>query len=81
MQPKTMTETRKWIYIEKSVFLNIGLWTGERNKLKSICLIGKMIIQVIHIFYKTVTIENKDDLQIVMFPNLHISFDELFDLE
>ena len=28
------------------------LWTGERNKLKSICLIGKMIIQVIHIFIK-----------------------------
>lgn len=31
--------------------------------------------------YKTVTAENKEELQIVMFPNLHISFDELFDIE
>lgn len=31
--------------------------------------------------YKTVTEKNKDDLQIVMFPNLKISFDELFDIE
>ena len=31
--------------------------------------------------YKTVTAENKDELQMVMFPNLHISFDELFDIE
>lgn len=29
--------------------------------------------------YKTVTEDNKDDLQIVMFPNLHITFNELFD--
>ena len=31
--------------------------------------------------YKTVTVENKEELQIVMFPNLCISFDELFDIE
>ena len=31
--------------------------------------------------YKTITAENKEELQIVMFPNLHISFDELFDIE
>lgn len=31
--------------------------------------------------YKTVTAENKEELQLVMFPNLHISFDELFDIE
>ena len=31
--------------------------------------------------YKTVTEDNKDELQLVMFPNLKISFDELFDLD
>lgn len=30
--------------------------------------------------YKTVTMENKDDLQLVMFPNLKTDFDELFNL-
>ena len=30
--------------------------------------------------YKTVEEQNKEDLQIVMFSNLQISFDELFDL-
>lgn len=30
--------------------------------------------------YKTVTEENKKDLQFVMFPNLKIDFDELFDI-
>ena len=30
--------------------------------------------------YKTVTAENKEDLQLVMFPNFHITFDELFDI-
>ena len=29
--------------------------------------------------YKTITESNKEELQIVMFPNLKISFDELFD--
>lgn len=29
--------------------------------------------------YNTVTENNKDELQIVMFPNLKITFDELFD--
>ena len=38
------------IYIEKSVFLNTGSWIGERNKSKSICLTGKTMIPVIHIF-------------------------------
>lgn len=28
--------------------------------------------------YKTVTEENKEELQIVMFPNFKIEFDELF---
>lgn len=31
--------------------------------------------------YKIVTLENKEELQIVMFPDLHISFDELFNIE
>lgn len=31
--------------------------------------------------FKKVTEENKDELQLVMFPNLHISFDELFNIE
>lgn len=31
--------------------------------------------------YKTVTEANKEELQIVMFPNLKITFDELFQLE
>lgn len=31
--------------------------------------------------YKTITTENKEELKLVMFPNLHISFDELFDIE
>lgn len=30
--------------------------------------------------YKSVTEANKEELQLVMFPNLHISFDELFDI-
>ena len=30
--------------------------------------------------YKTITEENKEELQIVMFPHLKISFDELFDM-
>lgn len=30
--------------------------------------------------FKTVTEQNKDDLQLVMFPNLKITFDELFDI-
>ena len=30
--------------------------------------------------YKTVTRENAEELGIVMFPNLHITFDELFDI-
>ena len=34
-----------------------------------------------YILYKTITKENKDELEIVMFPNFHISFDELFDIE
>ena len=31
--------------------------------------------------YKTVTEQNKDDLQLVMFPNFKITLDELFDIE
>lgn len=31
--------------------------------------------------YKTVTEQNKNDLQLVMFPNFKITFDELFDIE
>ncbi len=30
--------------------------------------------------YKTITEKNKEELQMVMFPGLHISFDELFDV-
>ena len=30
--------------------------------------------------YKIVTASHKDELQLVMFPNLHITFDELFDI-
>ena len=30
--------------------------------------------------YKTITSRNKEDLQLVMFPNLKITFDELFDI-
>ena len=30
--------------------------------------------------YKIVTASNKDELQLVMCPNLHITFDELFDI-
>lgn len=30
--------------------------------------------------YKTVTEDNKEELNIVMFPHLHISFDELFNM-
>ncbi|MBR1866754.1 MAG: Uma2 family endonuclease [Lachnospiraceae bacterium] len=31
--------------------------------------------------FKTVTEKNKNELQLVMFPNLKITFDELFDIE
>ncbi len=34
-----------------------------------------------YILYKTVTKENKEDLEIVMFPNFQIEFDELFYIE
>lgn len=30
--------------------------------------------------YRVVTEENKKDLQLIMFPNLKIDFDELFDI-
>lgn len=30
--------------------------------------------------FKKVTEKNKEELQLVMFPNLHISFDELFNI-
>lgn len=30
--------------------------------------------------FKKVTAENKEDLQIVMFPNISISFEDLFDI-
>lgn len=31
--------------------------------------------------YKTITAENKKELQFLMFPNLEFFFDELFDIE
>lgn len=31
--------------------------------------------------FKKITAENKEELQLVMFPDLHISFDELFHME
>lgn len=31
--------------------------------------------------YKIIKAANKEELQLVMFPNLHISFDELFNIE
>ena len=34
-----------------------------------------------YILYKTITEKNKEELEIVMFPNLNISFDELFDID
>jgi len=34
-----------------------------------------------YILYKTITTENKEELEIVMFPNFHIDFDELFYIE
>lgn len=33
-----------------------------------------------YVLYKTITKENKEELQVVMFPNVKISFDELFDM-
>lgn len=34
-----------------------------------------------YILHKTITNENKEDLEIVMFPNFHIDFDDLFNME
>lgn len=34
-----------------------------------------------YILYKTITEKNKEELEIVMFPNLNIRFDELFDID
>lgn len=34
-----------------------------------------------YILYKTITEKNKEELEIVMFPNLNISFDELFNID
>ncbi len=31
--------------------------------------------------YKTITEQNKEELQMVMFPHFKITFDELFDIE
>lgn len=35
---------------------------------------------VIHICLKKITRENKEDLELVMFPQIKITYDELFDL-
>ena len=34
-----------------------------------------------YILYKTITEKNKEELEIVMFPNLNIRFDELFNID
>ena len=74
-----MTDMRKWIFTVRWESLNTGSLTGEKNLWKFIFLILEKMVLGIPI-YKTVTAQNKDELQLVMFPNLKITFDELFDL-
>lgn len=62
-----------------------GVWVSEywlvdwRKKQVEIYLCdGKDDGTTYSYLYKTVTEENKEELQIVMFPNFKIEFDELF---
>ena len=80
MPLKNMTATKKWIFTVKSVFLSTGLLTGEKNLQKFYLFDFKEDGTGYPYLYKTVTAQNKEDLQLVMFPNLKITFDELFDI-
>lgn len=74
-----MTGVRKRIFTRKQVYLNTGLWIGEKQ-VEIYLNDGKEDGATYFYLYKTITEENKKDLQFVMFPNLKTEFDELFSI-
>ena len=72
-------------YEKMEIYCKVGVseyWIVDwRKKQVEIYLFdGKADGTLYSYLYNTVTEANKEELQIVMFPNLKIAFDELFDL-
>ena len=77
-----MTRMKKCRHISGWVSLNTGSLTGEKQV--EIYMSDRKDDDTSYPYlYKTtsVTEQNKNDLQPVMFPNFKITFDELFDIE
>ena len=69
MQPRITTDMRRCRYIVD--------W--RKRQVEIYLFDGKSDGSLYSYLYKTVTESNKDELQIIMFPNITITFDELFD--
>lgn len=77
-QQKIMTEQRKCSCIVSRRLKNIGLLTGVKEQLKFMSWTMRERLQNTYLL-KTITEENKDELQLLHFPKIKITFDELFD--
>ena len=73
-----MTGQRKCSCIVSRRLKSIGSLTGVKKQLKSMNWIMRGRFPNT-IFLKTVTEENKDELQLLHFPKIKITFDELFE--
>ena len=80
MPQKNMIDMKRWIFIARSVSLSIGSLTGGKKSVEIYLFDFKEDGTGYPYLYKTVTAQNKEDLHLVMFPNLKITFDELFDI-
>ena len=58
----------------------IANWREKKVEIYLLTPIENSIDETEYMLYKTITESNKEELQIVMFPNLKITFDELFEL-
>lgn len=56
-------------------------WRKKKVEIYLLSPNEKTVDEMEYILYKTVTKENKEELEIVMFPNFQIEFDELFNME
>ncbi len=56
-------------------------WRKKKVEIYLLSPNEKTVDEMEYILYKTVTKENKEELEIVMFPNFQIQFDELFNME
>lgn len=56
-------------------------WRKKRVEIYILSPDENTVDEMDYILYKTITEDNKEDLEIVMFPNFHITFDELFDID